>query len=128
MVKLVILCYNIIKFGDDFMGTKLNKKVYRTIEEQIDYLIKEKNIDPNTINPNYFSLKTYLSLVTPYTELVCIGRDGTENKRHIYKEKTDFSDFIFWNDVDRCLSLKLQDAVGFFEKNLNYFWKLKYVL
>lgn len=46
------------------------KKEYKTIDEQIKYLIESKKVDPSTIDRNAFNERTYLSLITPYTDLV----------------------------------------------------------
>ena len=97
----------------------MEKKEYKTIEEQIKYLVESKKVDPTTIDENAFNEKTYLSLITPYTDLVAIGRDA--NKNHIYKENTNFNEYLSWVKIDKYISVKLQNAIGFFENKLKLF-------
>lgn len=95
------------------------KKEYKTIDEEIKYLIESKNIDPSTIDRDAFNEKTYLSLITPYTDLVAIGRNN--DGEHIYKENTNFNEFIEWGKIDKYMSIILHNIIGAFEKKLKLF-------
>lgn len=99
----------------------MDKKEYKTIDEQIEYLISNKNIDPKTIIRDFFNERTYLSFITPYTDLVAIGRRGDESKSHIYRENTDFNEYVTWVKIDKYISIKLQNAIGYFENKLKLF-------
>lgn len=98
----------------------MEKKEYKTIDEQIEILIQNKNIDPETIDKNVFNTETYISLITPYTDLVAIGR-AKDNNYHIYNENTDFKEYLSWAKVDKYISIILQNAIGTFEKKLKLF-------
>ena len=103
----------------------MDKKEYKTTEEQIEYLIKRKNIDENSIDKSSFNEKTYLSIITPYTDLVAIGRTDDENKEHIYNKNVDFNEYLSWNKIDKYMSFFLHAAIGIFEKKLKLFLERK---
>lgn len=45
-------------------------KEYKNKEQQIKYLIENKNIDPLTLSTELFEYRSYVSLVNPYKEFV----------------------------------------------------------
>lgn len=99
-------------------------KEYKSIDEQIDYLVKEKNIDKKTIVRSVFLEKSYLSIINPYTDLVCIGRKNAVNisdRKHIYRENTDFNLYLNWCKVDEYISSTLHESIGVFENKLKTF-------
>jgi len=94
------------------------KKHYKNIDEQIDYLVTNKNIDRNTIDRELLLNKSYLSAINPYTELVCIDKvDG----KHVYSPMTNFEMYVNHNTRDDLISRKLRTYIGFFEKKFKNF-------
>lgn len=55
-------------------------KEYKTLEEQIEYLISNKKIDKETIDLKIFNKTAYLNIITLYTDLIAIGRAKDEVK------------------------------------------------
>lgn len=98
-----------------------DKKHYKTIEEQKTYLVDSKRIDSSTIDDKIFMEKSYLSIITPYTDLVAIGRKGDGSNEHIYRNNTNFNEYVNWCEVDKYISIKLQNAIGYFENKLKLF-------
>lgn len=96
-------------------------KEYKTLKQQIDYLVETKNVDKDSIDLKVFDEKTYLSIITPYTDLVAIGRTNDEIQSHVYKESTNFKEYISWGEVDKYLSIILHNVIGSFEKKLKLF-------
>jgi hypothetical protein len=92
------------------------KKVYRTIDEQIDYLVENKNIDRDTIDRDKLCDISYMSLITPYTTLICKGRDSKNHNKHIYDQNINFNYYINWYNIDKYISSKLQICIGDFER------------
>ena len=95
------------------------KKEYQNIGAMRVNLIKNKNIDEATINNDCLHEKTYLDLVTPFSNLLAIGRD--EKNKHIYPSNTSFNDYVELNVIDSTICASLQLIIGCFEKRLkNY--------
>ena len=95
-------------------------KRYLSIQEQMDHLVADKNIDESSLKERYFKEKTYLDLVSPYTDLIAKDRDK-ETGDHIYEEKESFQKFLECGYIDDALSCFLRHAIGSFEKSLKSF-------
>ena len=95
------------------------KKQYQDIEAQITNLVKNKNVMPETIDRRCFGEKTYLDLITPYSDLIAIGR--TPSGKHIYPEHVDFAEYLEWNRIDFAICHYLHVLIGCFEKTLKNF-------
>lgn len=100
------------------------KKQYQNIGAQIINLEKNKNVDKTTINLRCFDEKTYLDLITPYSDLIAIGRD-TKNK-HIYPPSVNFNEYLEYNKIDTSICNYLQLLIGCFEKMMKNFLMHKY--
>ncbi len=95
-------------------------KEYKNIEDQIEYIIKEKNIDSDSINLKLFYERSYISIINPYKDFICINKDPN-TRIHIYREKTNFNDFKKLIDIDDYISTKLSFLISLFEKRLKQF-------
>ena len=67
-------------------------KTFKTYEEQLDYLEKNKRITHNLDNELILQERNYSSLITPYKEIFSSGRDASN--KHIYNYDTSLSDLI----------------------------------
>lgn len=94
-------------------------KEYLTIQRQIDHLVNDKGLDRTTIQDSFFEEKTYLDLVNPYSDIISIGRDPSNN--HIYNNNESFDKFIECNRIDDSISSFLRQALGAFEKSFKSF-------
>lgn len=94
------------------------RKCYKTIDEQIDYLVENKKIKRDTIDKKLLLNKSYLSAINPYTELICIGK---ENGKHIYPDAVDFEQYKFLNNLDDKLCTIFRNYISCFEKKLKTF-------
>lgn len=95
------------------------KKQYQTIGAQIVNLEKNKNVDKTTINLRCFDEKTYLDLITPYSDLIAIGRDA--KNKHIYPTNVSFDEYLEYNRIDTSICNYLQLIIGCFEKMMKNF-------
>jgi len=93
-------------------------KEYKNKEQQIKYLIENKNIDPLTLSTELFEYRSYVSLVNPYKEFVCKNKIG---ETHIYDDPTDFSLFLNIAYIDDFISSRLNLYINAFEKHLKSF-------
>jgi len=96
-------------------------KEYKSLEEQIEYLISNKKIDKETIDLKIFNETAYLNIITPYTDLIAIGRAKDEVKSHIYRDNTNFQEYLSWSEIDKFLSAKLHPVIGAFENKLKLY-------
>lgn len=60
----------------------MNKK-YKSVDEQIEYLKKNKKIIVKDAHKQIFEERSYSSLINPYKEFFSYGRDANGN--HIYR-------------------------------------------
>lgn len=100
------------------------KKQYQNIGAQIINLKTNKHIDGETIVLECFSEKTYLDLITPYSDLISIGRD--KYGKHVYSENINFDEYIEFNKIDYAICCRLQTIIGCFEKMVKNFLMHKY--
>lgn len=100
------------------------KKQYQNIGAQIVNLEKNKNVDKTTVSFPCFGEKTYLDLITPYSDLIALGRD--ENGKHIYPPQVDFAEYIEYNQIDYAICNRLQLLIGAFEKMMKNFLMHKF--
>ena len=102
------------------------KKQYQNIGALLVNLRKNKNVLDSSIDYKCFNEKTYLDLVTPYSDLIAIGR--TEKGKHIYPKEVDFSDYVELNKIDYAICNYLHVLIGCFEKMIKNFLMHKYCL
>ena len=95
------------------------KKQYQNIGAQVVNLEKNKNVDKTTINLRCFDEKTYLDLITPYSDLIAIGRDA--KNKHIYPTVVNFNEYLEYNKIDTSICNYLQLLIGCFEKMMKNF-------
>lgn len=100
------------------------KKQYQTIGAQITNIVKNKNVLKSTIIKDSFYEKSYINLITPYSELLAKGRNDKD--KHIYDFNRDFSEYIDCNKIDNAICHKLHNYIGVFEKRLKNFLAHKY--
>ena len=100
------------------------KKQYQNIGAQIKNLETNKNVDKTTIDLRCFEEKTYLDLITPYSDLIAVGRDT--NNKHIYPSSVDFNEYLEYNKIDSAISNYLHVLIGSFEKMMKNFLMHKY--
>ena len=53
--------------------------------------------------------------------MIAIGRKGDDSKAHNYRENTNFNEYVSWVRIDKYISIKLQNAIGYFENKLKLF-------
>ena len=94
-------------------------KRYLSISQQIHHLIADKDVDPASLEESYFKEKTYLDLVTPYTDLISVGRDS--EGKHKYPPSVSFERFLECNRIDDAISSSLRHSLGLFEKSFKSF-------
>ncbi len=97
----------------------MNRKTYKTIDEQIDHLVINKNVIKESVIKSYLTKYSYMNVVNPFTDLVAIGRG--RNKEHLYKNNLDFNIFINLYYVDRGISINLREMICEFELSLKTF-------
>jgi len=95
-------------------------KEYKTPQELIDELEKEKGFKKGTINQELFEEETYLDAFTPYCDFVALGRDPKTNKRY-YEQEIDFEIFKSLSSIDSYISNALHSYIGAFEKRIRAF-------
>lgn len=95
------------------------KKQYQNIGAQIVNLEKNKNVLKSTIPLKCFYEKTYLDLITPYSDLIALGRDQKSN--HIYSQFVDFEEYLEFNRIDSAICNHLHILIGAFEKMMKNF-------
>ena len=95
------------------------RKKYKTIDEQISVLKMIKNVDATTIDRHCFLEKSYIDLVTPFTDLIATNRDCVG--KHIYDASINFHEYIELNILDFSIASALQMLIGCFEKQLKAF-------
>lgn len=98
----------------------MNKKLFKSKNELINFLIKTKNVNPSTIQDSAFNEKTYTSLITPYTCLVADGINSKTGKK-IYSFSLDFNLFLECNIIDGNISNCLYIYISAFEKRIRNF-------
>ncbi len=91
-------------------------KEYKNIDEQINYLVTNKKINRLTIDKDFLRKYSYLSVVTPFTDLIAIGRSS--NNEHMYIDNGSFSSFMNMYEIDNQICNMLRVLIGEFEKNL----------
>ena len=102
------------------------KKKYQNIGAQIVNLETNKNVDKTTINFRCFYEKTYLDLITPYSDLIAIGRN--ENGKHLYPSAVTFNEYVEYNLIDSSICNCLHVLISAFEKMVKNFLMHKYCL
>lgn len=95
------------------------KKEYQNIGAMRVNLVKNKNVDETTIIDSCLNEKTYLDLITPFSNLLAIGRDS--KNKHIYDANMSFNDYVELNIIDATVCAALQTLIGCFEKRLKNF-------
>lgn len=71
---------------------------------------------PNPVPSLGLDEKTYLSLITPYTDLIATGRDS--NGDHVYPKSVPFEKYINFGNVDSEISVCFHILISAFEKRL----------
>ena len=95
-------------------------KKYQPISELIKVLEKEKNVLKNTIDEECFREKTYIEIVTPFSDLMAEGRDP-KTQKHIYPKNIDFNNYVVFCKIDSEISKCFHQLIGCFEKLLKTF-------
>lgn len=100
------------------------RKKYQNISKQILILSKKKNVQKASINRHCFYEKSYIDLITPFTDLIAVGRDSSN--KHIYLPGVQFDEYVEYNILDFAISSTLQMLIGNFEKQFKSFLSHKY--
>lgn len=95
-------------------------KEYLTESEIIDYLIKNKNVDPSTICNKVFEEEPYVNLIKPYSLLLSNGKNN-DTQKYQYPENFNFEHHLECKKIDNYLSLAYRIVIGCFEKRLKCF-------
>jgi|LSQX01.1.fsa_nt_gb hypothetical protein len=94
------------------------KKEFKTIKEQREYLVSEKNISDSELIEKVLKERTYVSLINTYKEFFYTSIDA--EGRHVYSKEIDFSKYINLAALDDNISNILHKYVGIFERKLKF--------
>lgn len=100
---------------------KIKYKVYKTIDEQIEYLKNNKKVNIDECQKYILEERNYISIINPYKEFFATGHIIKEIKDkkikfHIYKNETDISQFKKMSEIDDEISKYLYNSIGVFER------------
>ena len=90
------------------------EKLYKTVDEQIEYLKSSKKISVNPEHKYIFHERSYSSLINPYKEFFSYGRN--QRGEHIYKKDTNFEEILKIINIDELFSLVMYSSIGSFER------------
>ena len=94
---------------------KNTMKDFKTIEEQVEYLVRTKNIEYSDKINLVLLERSYSSIVNPYKKLFAKGK---YDNGHVYYDSVDFSKYIEVAAFDDFYSSKLHRLIGIFERKL----------
>src|SRR5690554_4811081 len=90
-----------------------NRKEFKTIEEQIQYLNESKNIVINPKIKTMLEQRPYVSVINPYKKLFA---KGYGDNRHVYNENIEFDKYLDLIALDDQFSKLLFERIGTFER------------
>lgn len=90
------------------------EKLFKTIDEQIEYLKDNKKIIVKEEQKCVFEERSYSSLINPYKEFFSYGKN--DNGKFIYKNEVDFEEILKIIKIDEEFSAMLYTYIGVFEK------------
>ncbi len=91
-------------------------KKFKTYDEQIDYLMENKNIKYSEEIKEVLKERQYTSIINPYKTLFSKGKDKENN--HIYDDEIDFDCYIRLAKADDFYANKISILIGSFERRL----------
>lgn len=91
-------------------------KTYKTIDEQIEYLRKNKRIIIDEEDKHWFKDINYITMVNPYKELFSNGKDTNGN--HIYTTNINFKELLNVMKIDCEFANYLFKDIRRFEQKL----------
>lgn len=91
------------------------KKEFKTIEEQVEYLVTTKNIEYSDQIKSVLLERSYSSIINPYKKLFAKGRD---DNGHVYYDSINFSKYVEVAAFDDFYASKLHNFIGIFERKL----------
>lgn len=101
------------------------EKIYKTVDEQIEYLRKNKKIIVRDEYKYIFNKRSYSSLINPYKEFFSFGKN--KEGKHIYVKEIDFEEILKIIEIDEMFSSVMYSYIGAFERSSNMFCLMKYV-
>lgn len=90
-----------------------NSKIYVELKDLKDMLKKDKNI--SSINDKIFMECSYVSLINPYKDYLCINNNGIHRE---YPKDLEFKEFKQLARIDDFLSSRIDMYIKFFEQSL----------
>lgn len=98
------------------MNEEMNSKIYKSIDEMVEYLYKSKKIIVDNEDKHYFSERNYISIINPYKQFFSTGRNNKGEL--IYKKEHNFKELLKIVKIDDEFSKLMYEKIGLFEKKL----------
>ena len=95
--------------------SKNEKKEYKSIEQQVSYLVETKNVIFSNAIAKVLSERAYTSIINPYKKLFAKGKD---DNGHVYDGQICFDNYIEMAAIDDFFSIKLFQWISIFERKL----------
>lgn len=94
------------------------KKEFKTIGEQRQHLVNNKNVIDNEDIEKVLKERTYVSIINTYKEFfyTSIESEG----RHVYEDKIDIYEYVNLASLDDYIANSLHKYVGIFERKLKF--------
>lgn len=89
-------------------------------EELIDELVDNKKVIRGTIPEGIFKEMAYTTIVNPYKRLICKCYDDA-NKKFVYRNNTDFNEYVSLVKIDDYISNKLSMYIEVFERRFKVY-------
>lgn len=105
-----------IETEDLQMNEEMNSKIYKSIDEMVEYLYKSKKIIVDNEDKHYFSERNYISIINPYKQFFSTGRNN--KGKLIYKKEHNFKELLKIVKIDDEFSKLMYEKIGLFEKKL----------
>lgn len=101
---------------EEIMKMSLNqKKEYKSIEKQVEYLVETKNIIYSDNIADVLSERAYTSIINPYKRIFAKGKD---DNGHVYDGQINFEKYIELAVLDDYFSYHLFKWISIFERKL----------
>lgn len=91
-------------------------KQYVHFEDLVTMLNEDKNMNPQTINQKIFKEISYVSLINPYKDYICLNHE--EEAHRVYPSEVSFDDFKQLKMIDNFISNRLFVYIRTFEEAL----------
>lgn len=98
------------------MNKEIDIKIYKSIDEMVEYLYKSKKIIVDNEDKHYFTERNYISIINPYKQFFSTGRNNRGEL--IYKKEHNFKELLKIAKIDDEFSKLMYEKIGLFEKKL----------